>query len=133
MSAKNYKEEIYTYHMVGVVEETNDPKRLGRVKVRVERLHGRIEDTNKIETSDLPWCDISVRGSMFGYPSKGKVVTVSFDNDDYYNPSISNVLHYDVNLQEKLQSLDDEHYNGFYSHNFNANHQYYFFHHVNLH
>jgi hypothetical protein len=111
--------------MVGVVEDTNDPKRMGRVKVRIERLHGRVDDTNKIPTEDLPWCDISVRGTHFTYPRVGKVVSVSFENDDYYNPTITNVLHYDVNLQERLQSLDDEHYAGFYANTFNAKHQYY--------
>ena len=125
MSAKNYKKEIYTYDMVGVVEETNDPKRLGRVKVRIERLHGRPEDTNFIPTEDLPWCDVSMKGRVFGYPSVGKVVTVSFEDDDYYRPTVSGVLHHDINLQEKLQSLDDEHYAEFYAHHFNDKHQYY--------
>lgn len=125
MSAKNYKKELYTYDMVGVVEETNDEKRLGRVKVRIERLHGRAEDSNFIPTEDLPWCDVSMKGRDFGYPGIGKVVTVSFENDDYYRPTVSGVLHYDINLQEKLQSLDDEHYAEFYAHHFNDKHQYY--------
>ena len=125
MSAKKYKVEVYTYDMVGVVEETNDPKRLGRVKVRIERLHGRLDDTNFIPTVDLPWCDITVRGGRFGYPSNGKVVAVTFENDDYYKPSISDILHYDVNLQDKLNSLDDEHYDKFYANSYNADHQYY--------
>ena len=30
--------------MVGVVEDINDPKKIGRVKVRIERLHGRKDD-----------------------------------------------------------------------------------------
>jgi hypothetical protein len=126
MAANTYKREIYTYDMIGVVEETNDPKRLGRVKVRIERLHGRLDDTdNFIPTEDLPWCNTSVSGRVFGYPSKGKVVAVGFENDDYYNPTVTDVLHYDINLQEKLQSLDDEHYAGFYAHHFNDKHQYY--------
>lgn len=125
MSAKKYKVEVYTYDMVGVVEETNDPKRLGRVKVRIERLHGRSDDENSIKTEDLPWCDITIRDTKFGYPNKGKVVGVTFENDDYYKPSITDILHYDVNLQDKLNSLDDEHYAKFYANSYNAEHQYY--------
>ena len=38
---------------VGVVEDRNDPKYLGRVRVRCLGLH--TEDTSKLPTADLPW------------------------------------------------------------------------------
>ena len=40
----------------GVVEDRQDPKRLGRVRVRVLGLH--TEDLTKIPTTDLPWAHI---------------------------------------------------------------------------
>ena len=40
----------------GVVEDRQDPKKLGRVRVRVLGLH--TEDLTKIPTSDLPWAHI---------------------------------------------------------------------------
>ena len=38
---------------VGVVEDRNDPDKLGRVRVRALGFH--TEDRNKLPTSDLPW------------------------------------------------------------------------------
>ena len=38
---------------VGVVEDRNDPKYLGRVRVRCLGLH--TDDNIKLPTSDLPW------------------------------------------------------------------------------
>ena len=41
---------------VGVVEDRNDPKTLGRVRVRCLGYH--TEDLNKIPTKDLPWSHV---------------------------------------------------------------------------
>ena len=41
---------------VGVVEDRNDPSKLGRVKVRCLGFH--TEDLNKIPTDDLPWAHV---------------------------------------------------------------------------
>ena len=38
---------------VGVVEDRNDPERLGRVRVRCLGFH--TEDLNSLPTADLPW------------------------------------------------------------------------------
>ena len=38
---------------VGVVEDRNDPEKLGRCRVRIFGYH--IEDTNILPTKDLPW------------------------------------------------------------------------------
>ena len=40
----------------GVVEDRQDPKKLGRVRVRVLGMH--TEDLTKIPTTDLPWAHI---------------------------------------------------------------------------
>lgn len=52
------------YHMgldgfvwfIGVVEDNNDPSKLGRVKVRCISFH--TDDTNSIPTADLPWATV---------------------------------------------------------------------------
>ena len=41
---------------VGVVEDRNDPERIGRVKVRCLGFH--TEDLNKLPTDDLPWAHV---------------------------------------------------------------------------
>ena len=40
-------------HFIGVVEDRNDPEKLGRVKVRVYSIHN--ESKSEIKTKDLPW------------------------------------------------------------------------------
>jgi len=125
MSARKVKTEIYTYNFVGVVEFTEDPKRIGRVKVRIERLHGRKDDEKHIPTEDLPWCDTTSYGKSFGYPPVGKVVKVAFENDDIYKPSVVGDVHYEINLQEKLDTLDDAKYAEFYAMTYDDKHQYF--------
>ena len=41
---------------VGVVEDRNDPERLGRVRVRCLGFH--TEDLNSLPTADLPWAHV---------------------------------------------------------------------------
>ena len=41
---------------VGVVEDRNDPKTLGRLRVRALGYH--TEDLNKIPTKELPWAHV---------------------------------------------------------------------------
>ncbi len=124
MSAKEFKEEL-TNDIIGYVEDSNDPKRMGRVRVRIERLHGRSGDKKSIPTEDLPWCDVSFRDNSFDYPAVGKVVSVIFEDGDYYKPIVNRVIHYDVNLQNKLKSLNDASYKDFFAKHFDDAHQYY--------
>lgn len=125
MKKKRIRREIYNNDYIGVVEDINDPKRIGRARVRVESLHGRKEDKNFIPTSDLPWLEPSSRGSSFTISSVGKVVYVAFEDEDYYKGSYFAEEHYDINLQGKLDSLSDTQYSNFYALNFDAKHQYY--------
>ena len=41
---------------VGVVEDRNDPAKIGRVRVRVLGRHN--EDLTQVKTSDLPWAHV---------------------------------------------------------------------------
>lgn len=125
MSAKHTKEEIYTYDLIGVVEDVNDPKKIGRIKVRIERLHGRSDDNKKIPTEDIPWYSPDDRGNNFNLPTIGSVVYVSFENGNYYTGTWICNEHYNINLQKKLESLSDEDYASFNSIYFDDKHQLY--------
>ena len=62
-------EEAFTglRHFVGVVENRADPKKLGRVQVRIYGVH--TEDKTAIPTEDLPWAMVVnpiTSGSMSG-------------------------------------------------------------------
>ena len=48
-------------HFIGVVEDRNDPEKLGRVKVRVYSVHN--ENKSEIKTKDLPWAMVLQSGS----------------------------------------------------------------------
>lgn len=91
---------------VGVVEDNNDPKRLGRVKVRVLDVF----DNLKVEDIPFatPWKDLN--GNVVNIPEKGKVLLVVFDQGDEYKPEYISADHYNVNLEKKLTSLAEADY-----------------------
>jgi len=69
----------------GKVEQRTDPKRLGRIRVRVEGLFGE-----EIATEQLPWCwprqQAWKDGGMFWIPPVGAVVWVEFEDGDFEYP-----------------------------------------------
>jgi hypothetical protein len=91
---------------VGVVEDNQDPKREGRVKVRV------VDVFENVPVEDIPWAtpwkDLS--GSQFALPEKGKVVVVVFEQADEYKPEYIFTDHFNVNLENKLKGLSDSDY-----------------------
>ena len=124
---KDYRQELINKIFIGNVEDIDDPKMKGRVKVRIERIHGRKTDKNNVPTSDLPWSspDLENRGLAFSIPAVGKVVYVEFLEGDWYKPVYTCSEHFNYNLQSKLQSLTKTQYEGFYAIKFDDKHQYY--------
>ena len=118
--------EVYNNDYLGVVEDVADPKKIGRARVRIESLHGRAGDVDSIPTSDLIWLEPSSRGNSYGISSIGKVVFVAFEDGDYYKGSYFAEEHFDINLQNKLESLTQDSYQNFYAMYFDAKHQYYY-------
>lgn len=84
----------------GIVENNNDPDKLGRVQVRVFSIHPL--DKQKLPTEDLPWAIIlmtangsstsGVGTSATGIENGTKVV-VSFFDDEYQVPFILGSYH----------------------------------------
>jgi hypothetical protein len=91
---------------VGVVENNNDPKKLGRCQIRVMDVF----DNLKLE--DLPWASPwkDLNGNQFNVPDKGKVVTVIFENGNTNNPEYISSDNYNINLEKKLKSLNETDY-----------------------
>jgi hypothetical protein len=105
MIAEDYKGKIY----VGIVEDNNDPKRLGRVKVRVQSVFERIP------LEHIPWAHPYTKpnGKTYELPPLGKIVNVSFENGNMYMPYYISTDKYNINLQDKLESLSEEEYKDF--------------------
>jgi len=91
---------------VGVVEDNNDPKKLGRVKVRVLDVF----DNTKLE--DIPWANPwkDLSGDEFKIPDNGKIVTVVFENSDINSPEFIFSDHHNINLEKKLSQLSEADY-----------------------
>jgi len=81
----------------GVVEDRNDPKKMGRVRVRVFGVHTEQktkDDFNGIPTEELPWATPAnplFEGSIAGFgswsvPLQGSHVFVFFENGHINNP-----------------------------------------------
>jgi hypothetical protein len=87
-------------HFIGVVEDRNDPEKLGRVKVRVYSIHN--ESKSEIKTKDLPWAMVlqpnNPATSGIGYSGTGLVegtwvFGLFLDPVDFQNPLILGALH----------------------------------------
>jgi hypothetical protein len=79
---------------IGVVENTEDPLKQGRVKVRIFGHH--TEDLIALPTAALPWCTLMTgpnAAGSFNVPEAGAYVTGYFaDGESTQNPYIAAVL-----------------------------------------
>jgi len=94
---------------VGLVEENIDEKRKGRCRVRVQGVF------NNIELEHIPWASPfrTLDGKGFCVPAIGKIVNVIFPQGNLYEPQYIYSENYNINLQNKLDSLEDEEYMNF--------------------
>lgn len=99
-----YVDRTRTY--IGVVEENEDPKKLGRCRIRV------IDIFDDIPKDDIPWASPwkDLNGNSFNVPEKGKIVTVVFDSGNIYKPEYVYAEHYNTNLEKKLSELSGSNY-----------------------
>jgi hypothetical protein len=91
---------------VGVVEDNKDPKKMGRVKVRV------LDVFDNTPIADIPWANPwkDLVGDQFTLPDVGKIVTVVFENANINNPEFIFSDHYNVNLEKKLEQIGESDY-----------------------
>lgn len=83
----------YNAFYMAIVEDTNDPLKLGRVKIRIPALHGGTKDnTYFIENEALPWAKPAILNGagndvgQFIIPTKGTRVFVTFEYNSGTHP-----------------------------------------------
>ena len=98
--------EIASRIWVGVVEQNVDPLKLGRVKARVPYLHG------DLPLEVLPWIHPrkDANGNAFNVPRLKKVVNIEYHDGDITSGEYIAAEHYNINLQNVIESLDDAGY-----------------------
>ena len=105
------KDEEYLKNklFVGIVEDNIDPKRIGRIKVRVQGVF------NNIELEHIPWSIPFQKsnGTDFKIPANGKIVNIIFPQGNLYFPEYIYSENYNINLQNKLKDLKDDEYKNF--------------------
>jgi uncharacterized protein YcbK (DUF882 family) len=104
-----YTSEKQPFTYVGVVEENYDPKRRGRIKVRIQTLF------HEIPLEDIPYAFpfAGLAGKDFQVPAIGKLVNVLFLTNNLYSPYYIYSENYNVNLQNKLKDLSKDDYVNF--------------------
>ena len=99
---------------IGTVEDNNDPKRLGRCKIRVLDVFDekKKDGTYEISVDDLPWATPwkDLNGNTFNLPDKGKVLTVIFEDGNKNTPEYISSDHYNINLEKKIEQLPESDY-----------------------
>ena len=120
---------------IGIVEDTNDPYKLGRIRVRVPGIHGTNDSQlYYLQTKSLPWAKPAILNSagndmgQFIVPAKGTRVLVSFEYNDlskplyfggiptlinnpkYYNDNknINEGKTYEINTNDRITDLDKD-------------------------
>lgn len=98
--------EIEGRTWVGVVEENIDPLKLDRIKARVRYLHG------DLPLEVLPWIHPrkDSNGNVRNLPRKGKVVNIDYAEGDINSGEYVGAEHYNINLQNMLDTMEEEEY-----------------------
>ena len=100
------QEELKDRTFIGIVEDNEDPKKIGRCRVRV------LDVFDEIPADQLPWSSPwkDLNGNTFNIPDKGKVVIVVFEDGNPYSPEYIYAEHYNINLKTKLTDLSGADY-----------------------
>jgi LAS superfamily LD-carboxypeptidase LdcB len=101
----SYLGKVYS----GIVVDIKDPRRLGRVRVKVATIF------EEIEVTYIPWATPykGLSGKNFHVPQLGKLVNIMFENGYLYSPVYIYTEHFNINLQKKLENLSEDDYTKF--------------------
>ena len=125
----------YNAFYLGIVEDTNDPQGLGRIKARIPAIHGTDKSQSiYLDTASLPWASPALLNGgsndmgQFIVPIKGSTVYMTFEYNSYNDPiyfgsiptkigstkyyndnsNIYNGETYDINTNDRITDLDKD-------------------------
>lgn len=101
---EDYVDKVY----LGTVEDSNDPNKEGRCRIRVFGVHGSPEE---IATEDLPWSYPKSKGTFFGkdgqggsvsIPKNGSILAVTFNGGSSYRPEYHSIHELGSDVKDEL-------------------------------
>jgi len=100
------RERLRDKTFLGVVVDNDDPEKLGRCKIKVFQVFDKHAD------EDIPWARPwkDLNGNQFILPDVGKHVAVVFDQGNKYAPEYIYAQNFNINLENKLKTLDGDAY-----------------------
>jgi hypothetical protein len=100
------RDDLKNRTFIAIVEDNEDPKKIGRIRARV------LDVFDEIPADQIPWASPwkDLNGNSFNIPDKGKVVTVIFEDGNIYSPEYIYADHYNINLATKLNELSGANY-----------------------
>jgi hypothetical protein len=104
---ENRLSDLIDKQFLGTVEDSNDPNKEGRCRIRVFGIHG-----DALPVDDLPWAYPKNKSLFFGkngkagaisIPKTGSVVSVRFDNGNIYSPEYYSIQELADDIKEELE------------------------------
>lgn len=105
--------DLIDKQFLGTVEDSRDPNKEGRCKVRVFGIHGE-----NLPIEDIPWAYPKNKSLYFGkegkagaisIPKDGSVVSIKFDNGNIYSPEYYSIQELADDIKDELQKDGEYH------------------------
>lgn len=101
-----FEDNLQKTEYVGVIEDIQDPKKMGRARVRVFGKTGHASGDQEIQTALLPWAypkhfgfAAVDGGAQFSTPKVGAEVAIEFPDGNIYSPRYTHL----INLSDKVK------------------------------
>ncbi len=103
-----FEDDLQKTEYVGVIEDIQDPKKIGRARIRIFGKTGHASGNQEIPTNLLPWAypehhgfAAKDGGYQFSTPKVGTEVLINFPDGNIYSPKYSGL----INLSDKVQEI----------------------------
>lgn len=113
VEADLFEDDVQKTEYVGIIEDINDPLKIGRARVRVFGKTGHADGNQEIPVNLLPWAypehhgfAAANGGGQFSTPKVGAEVVVRFPDGNIYSPRYSSL----VNLADAVKSAIQDSY-----------------------